>query len=555
MVNQDTIKDLVGSLKTTDKQKIHTYQAIVSHVDNNGVVWVNVSGSEQETPTEAISSEVKRGDVVTVEWRNNKLYIAGNYTNPSTGIERTLIVEKTANDASNLADVAAAAATAATESAATAGRAASVAQAAADAAQATANTKKRVFTVQPVPPYSVGDLWVDMTNGVQNGDSLEYGSDAYSPLVGTGQVGYMIVGGATSVEESVVYVCTFARSSSESYNADDWQLAATDDGAVDELREWFWHDANGAHVLGDVSGYRNDITSTGMKIMNTATEKSVAEFGASGTTIKTSDSGGNDVVIAHLGYGSGKGQGGSTVMAPYYNIGVRGDNYIGGSIGNYSIAEGYQTEAWAFGSHAEGAYTVAQGECSHASGYNTWAGIAYQTVVGKYNDYEHGVLGALFIVGNGTADNARSDAFTVDSSGNVIASGTVTDGTGNVLSSIGDTTTSTAQSDSIASNNTTWQSTSTELSLSAGTWLLIGSARFASNATGRRGARWYNVTASEALDMSIVSVPAVNGAITEVQSIASVKVTTASTLRFDVVQNSGSSLSTTTQAQKIQLCK
>lgn len=41
------------------------------------------------------------------------------------------------------------------------------AQESADAAQATADNKMTVFLEQPKPPYSVGDLWIDKTNGIQ----------------------------------------------------------------------------------------------------------------------------------------------------------------------------------------------------------------------------------------------------------------------------------------------------------------------------------------------------------------------------------------------------
>ena len=510
MVNQDTLTEIVSSLKTTEKQTDHTYQAVVSRIDKDGSVWVNIAGSEQETPTEAVSTEVKRGDAVTVEWRNNKLYVAGNYSSPSAGIERVMEVDQKATNALTDATVAHEAAVMAVDSAGIAGRAASVAQTAAEAAQATANSKKRVFTSQPVPPYSVGDLWVDTSGGVQNGDSLGYGSDAYSALVGTGQVGYMVVGGVAPEQESVVYVCTFARSANESFNENDWQLAATDDGAVDELREWFWHDANGAHILGDVSGYRNDISSTGMKIMDTSTETSVAEFGANGTQIGKNASGnsrteirstgmkivrnvsGTDTQIAVLGFESGTSSGGGTADAPYYTFGTRRSNT---TIGNYSIAEGLGNAAIGYCSHAEGQENYASGESSHAEGensiasnltshaegyYSTASGLhshsqnlqtiaqrKSQTAIGEYNVAD--TAGAdrtargdyALIIGNGTADNARSNALTVDWTGNVTLKGH-SSAVGTVLSNTWTAT----------SNSASGTSMTGTINLTPGTWML-----------------------------------------------------------------------------------
>lgn len=105
--------------------------------------------------------------------------------------------------------------------------------------------------------------------------------------------------------------------------------------------------------------------------------------------------------------------------------------YITTASGNYSHAEGYRTTASGSSSHAEGGNTIASGSDSHAEGVSTiasgsnshaegsWtiAGSSYQHVQGKYNvkdsdsKYAH-------IVGNGTSESARSNAYTLDWNGN-----------------------------------------------------------------------------------------------------------------------------------------
>ena len=85
--------------------------------------------------------------------------------------------------------------------------------------------------------------------------------------------------------------------------------------------------------------------------------------------------------------------------------------------GKYSHAEGYGVCATGLASHAEGYYTIASETGSHAGGYYTKAKSSYQTTVGKYNDNKNNTL---FEVGNGTADNARSNAFEVYSDGRAI---------------------------------------------------------------------------------------------------------------------------------------
>ena len=83
------------------------------------------------------------------------------------------------------------------------------------------------------------------------------------------------------------------------------------------------------------------------------------------------------------------------------------EGYGTNAIGNSSHAEGNTTTATGEGSHAEGSSTVANGQYSHAEGLGTIAQGAYQHVQGQYNQ-SSSAQGA-FIVGNGTADGARSN--------------------------------------------------------------------------------------------------------------------------------------------------
>lgn len=108
------------------------------------------------------------------------------------------------------------------------------------------------------------------------------------------------------------------------------------------------------------------------------------------------------------------------------------------ALGQYSHAEGESTNAIGFASHVEGCVTTAYGmythaeglgtkaygDCSHTEGWNTIASDEYQHVQGKYNiedaegEYAH-------IIGNGTADDKRSNAHTVDWNGNAWFTGDV----------------------------------------------------------------------------------------------------------------------------------
>ena len=103
-MEQGIIEQFVNAIKQEPNDKKTTYSAIVSRIDEEGVIWVYVAGADKDTPTAQTGVEVKKGDNVTVEWRNNKLYIAGNYSNPSAGVSRVQEAEIAAKVANEAAD-------------------------------------------------------------------------------------------------------------------------------------------------------------------------------------------------------------------------------------------------------------------------------------------------------------------------------------------------------------------------------------------------------------------------------------------------------------------
>ena len=92
------------------------------------------------------------------------------------------------------------------------------------------------------------------------------------------------------------------------------------------------------------------------------------------------------------------------------------------TLNNYSHAEGNHTEASGLSSHAEGADTIASGNQSHAEGVHTTAQGENQHVQGKYNIAD--TINA-HIVGNGSDSSNRSNAHTLDWSGNAWFAGDV----------------------------------------------------------------------------------------------------------------------------------
>ena len=104
--------------------------------------------------------------------------------------------------------------------------------------------------------------------------------------------------------------------------------------------------------------------------------------------------------------------------------------------GDQSWAEGYSTTASGASSHAEGARSVASGQNAHADGYRTIANHKSQHVFGECNvadpSNEASTARGTYveIVGNGTADDARANARTLDWSGNETLAGGITLGKG-----------------------------------------------------------------------------------------------------------------------------
>ena len=148
----DITTELMNALKPEEQaQKSATRSAVVARVDETGTPWVYVAGSEKETPTSSTAAQVKRGDKVTVEWRNNRLYIVGNYTDPSAGVETVKEVEKTATGAEAAASEAWESANRAFQSATEAAESAASAKTSADnASEYAARALGNLATVQSV---------------------------------------------------------------------------------------------------------------------------------------------------------------------------------------------------------------------------------------------------------------------------------------------------------------------------------------------------------------------------------------------------------------------
>ena len=124
-----------------------------------------------------------------------------------------------------------------------------------------------------------------------------------------------------------------------------------------------------------------------------------------------------DSTQASGGYSHTEGQ--STEATAYYAH-AEGSLTVASSQGAH--AEGHRTTASGTYSHAEGEDTASPGACSHAEGKGTYATMQNGHAQGKWNKK---TTGYADIIGNGTADDARSNAYNMDWNGNAEFQGEV----------------------------------------------------------------------------------------------------------------------------------
>ena len=112
------------------------------------------------------------------------------------------------------------------------------------------------------------------------------------------------------------------------------------------------------------------------------------------------------------------------------------EGYMTSAQGLEAHAEGMSTTAGGNGSHAEGTFAKATGNNAHAEGLGTEAKHRSQHVFGEYNvpDPSTNAVGArgtyVEIVGNGGSGTSKSNARTLDWSGNETLAGSLTLGKG-----------------------------------------------------------------------------------------------------------------------------
>lgn len=165
---------------------------------------------------------------------------------------------------------------------------------------------------------------------------------------------------------------------------------------------------------------------------------------------------------------------------------------------DYAHAEGFSTRAEGVGAFSIGSNSAAEGNFSFAQGSDTRASSANQAAFGKYNIEDTQDIYA-FLIGNGTS-NTRSNALSLDWSGNLEVAGNVTAGNGLSVENIGE---------GLASINTTGATNTTGSTIKAGTYFYLDGVLVRALANIANGASFtlntnYEVVSSGALNEKVI---------------------------------------------------
>ena len=452
-----TIKDFKEAVVQATKETTKGYDtsAQIVRVEGN-TAWVHIPGGVDETPVK-LTVNANEGDTVQVRVSGGSAWITGNATSPPTDDARAIQADNTATNAQMIAD--------------NAMRNAEVAASSAASAKSSAETAKTYAlqakqTTDEINAYAVtaGKTVTQILNDGETAGAAAH--QAQISATNASEYASRALGNLSTVQ-SVAETLT--------YITQHGTMTLTTDVALDPTHVYFVQDAGGDYEVGgtyyaivtepdvaDIATYYEltideslqnyvgthlALTSEGLWLLpaTSGTNKvliatgagstytiagtylidstggTVASFRADGATMSSSG-----VQIAHLGYGAGTDGGGGTTNAPFYTIGART-----GLIGNYSMAEGYNTEASMYASHAEGANTVSSGTASHAEGFGTTASGPEAHAEGTYTEATGKYCHAEGYYTDATGDYSHAEgSFTTASGENAHAEGYSTHATG-----------------------------------------------------------------------------------------------------------------------------
>lgn len=435
-INPETAWEFADAIKSVLKLPTTRRRATVQSVDKDGTIWVQLPGSSNVTPIASTGANVAPGDTVLTELRGTSLHITENNTDPAVGTRQA-------------GDIARQAAKPAVD-------AARAAHEIADEANAVAQATNQHFFADDNGAH-VTDVTQDEWTAAAADDFSDL-SDAkpYHNLL-MNSLGILLrraLNNLVSISKSAIAfydgLGNTAANIVARFGADGAQIGATDESHMEldyhSLRMYDLEGSSYLHVsdLRERNGtteivewFRGDGTTTQFGLLYEATSTDyVIEVpaGRYGTITKTTTSFTTEIAppaavhfrvvyqtsseyVKAFTFGnrsSAYSVGGMSFTAGHYaSAGNFGSAAIGSNVaasGRYAFAQGAYTHSDGTASVAMGYATQASADYSFAQNYRTIAASKHQTVIGRRNVEDSSDTYA-FIIGNGTSDTARSNAF------------------------------------------------------------------------------------------------------------------------------------------------
>lgn len=438
MNQQNLIKTIVQAIRQSEpKTKAYDTQARVTRIDGS-TAWVHIPGGVAETPVK-LTIAAKAGDTVQVRVSGGRGFLVGNSSAPPTddrvakeAVKQVSVVKKTLTVVKEVAE---------------------------KAQRIAGNTNQYFWHVESGTDTGahITEIPQDefLANPANGGGNLLARSNGIAARNGLTELATFGSGGATIGKTD----------GTQGYLEMDFHSIK---GKSKEKTTYFYvgdlREANGVAQVTEefvdnitVSGNTSSVTlvvnaTEILHVYNWNTE--ITNYTFNGSNVVTL-SGTNYDVITVVYYTR-------SASAKAYTLGVRSANYQTGlmsfAAGNNNGAEGYCSAVFGGNNFAQGRYsaafgngcqalsntslaggqgcvaekpralafgyqTIADGYNATALGYNTMTIVNNSFVCGRFND-PSGT--ELFVVGGGSDDNNRSNAFGVFGNGTVYASGTLT---------------------------------------------------------------------------------------------------------------------------------
>lgn len=418
------IWQLRDALKSEQKADSKKSAATVSRVDPDGSVWVRLAGGTADTPiTKPTVADVAVGDAVTVEVGGGASRILGNSTTPAIGyaqlVEGTAPIAQAAQDAMNAAGDAMSASESAEKAAE---EAQEVAEAVnqhffddTDGIHVTEHDRDTWDTSHTGKNILINSLGILIRSALVNLVSITSsaiaffdgnGNDASNIVAQFGSSSATIgkAGGAHSTIDSSGQ--RFYSSDGTTQLADIGYGESNDDGTVSNAPHYYFgaatdvddvsdFDSTVKYTAGDTIAYDGKLYMAWSNVIPIGDSPDDTSYWQLCPGKYAHVEGEDCMVSDKAGHAEGHG------------------TRVGGAYGH---AEGLHTIANGGASHAEGQQCLSYGQCSHTQNIGNKTLHANQTAIGKWNDNH---LSNALEIGNGTSDSARSNALTVDWSGNV----------------------------------------------------------------------------------------------------------------------------------------